>query len=243
MHERGTDMTRFRTGDISADATSRSRRTFLGDMARAGGCMIGIGAFVQACAEKEIAFTTELAEHYLEGVRTILASIRERETGRIRQAAALAVQTRLNGHDLYASLHGSMLVNDTLNSRPGSPAVFSTMSHDLVAPDDFVFSNDAQSVRGLAELFITVVGMNTPSIVNIDTPPGELENMGTLRIDDVSNIVIDCHVPYTDGILNVEGIDIPICPASGVIHSFIYYTLIAELIERLTEHGIYPEIG
>ena len=119
MHERGTDMARHRTGDISNDPAPRSRRTFLSDMARAGGSMIGIGAFVQACAEREIAFTTDLAEHYIVGVRAIIASIRDREIGRIHQAAALAVQTRLKGHELFASLHGAMIVNDTRQSRPG----------------------------------------------------------------------------------------------------------------------------
>ena len=67
--------------------------------------------------------------------------------------------------------------------------------------------------------------------------------MGGLRLEDVSDIVIYSHVPYTDGILSVKGIDIPICPASGVIHSLIYYALTAEIVDGFTKSGIYPQIG
>ena len=64
-----------------------------------------------------------------------------------------------------------------------------------------------------------------------------------MLIEDVSDIVIYTHVPYTDGIVNVEGLEIPICPASGIIQSLVYYALSAEIVEGLTKSGIYPQIG
>ena len=97
-------------------------------------------------------------------------------------------------------------------------------------------------VRGFSERLVKVVGLATPSVHNIRTPPGALENMGTYRIEDVSDIVIYCHVPHTDGIVNVEGIDIPLFPASGIIHTLIYYALVSEIVEELAGHGVYYTI-
>ena len=106
-----------------------------------------------------------------------------------------------------------------------------------------LLTNDPDIVRGFSERMVKIIGITTPSVLNNKTPSGTLENMGTFRIEDFSDIVINCHVPYTDGILHVKDIDIPICPASGIIHSIIYYSLAAEIVAGLAVNGIYPKIG
>ncbi len=219
-----------------------TRRDFIGDLVRAGACL-GLGAFAQSCAEKEIAFTTDLANHYIEALRGILAIIREREMETIQQAAALAVQARLQGHNLYEILIGDMVHAETAPTRTGIPAVFKPLDIDSIARNDFVLTNTPEPVRGLSEWFVTVVGITNPDIVGPGTPPSAFANMGGLRIEDVSSIIINCHIPYTDGILPVEGIDLPICPASGIVHSLIHHTIAAEIVGRFAVHGIYPDVG
>ena len=222
---------------------THNRRDFIRDLTISGLGMIGLGTFFQSCAEKGITPTSGLAKAYVEGILAIVKKIRERELSKITRAATIAVQARLQGHKLYAYFSGDMLPAETDNSRPGSPHIFLTDNINKVAREDVVITNVPETVRGFGEQYVKVIGITTPSIANYNTPPGVLENMGTLRIEDVADIVIFCHVPYTDGILKVEGIDIPICPASGIIHSLIYYALAAEIVEGLTQSGIYPQIG
>ena len=222
---------------------NHTRRDFIRDMSMIGIGMAGFGAFLQSCSEEGIAPTSGLTKAYIDGLLDIIKKIRERELPKITKAATLAVQARLQGHNLYAKFSGGMLLSETDDSRPGSPHVFITTNLHEVSWSDIVITNDPEAVRGFSEQFVKVVGITTPSVPNSNTPPDKLENMGVLRIEDVSDIVIYCHVPYTDGILNVQGIDIPICPASSVIHSLIYYALIAEIVEGLARNGIYPQIG
>ena len=238
------DHNKYYTLDSSRNKSSpSSRRDFMRSLSTAGIGMFGISAFIQSCAKEEIFFSTELTKHYIEGLLGIIAIIKERELPKIRQAAGLAVQTRLLGHKVYASLSDGMLQNEIEPSRPGNLRVFILDDVQNAEKGDLVITGDPEKVRGFSERMIKIIGITKPSILNSDTPPYTLENMGTFRIEDFSDIIINCHVPYKDGILPVEGIDIPICPASGIIRSAIYHSLVAEIVTGLTRNGIYPELG
>ena len=219
-----------------------TRRGFL-RTAASGALFAGFGAFIQSCEEKGLQPSADLVKAYIDGVLDIIAKIRERESGAIRQAAAIAVQSKLHGHDLYSHITGAMFPAEKADSRPGSPHIFLTENIQRARRSDVIVSNDPESVRGLSEQYVKVIGITTPTVPSLHTPPGALNNMGVLTIEDVSNVTIYCHIPYTDGILDVEGIEIPICPVSGIIHSLIYYSLVAEIVEGFTKSGIYPQIG
>lgn len=224
-------------------AEQHTRRDFIQNISLAGIGMLGFGAFVQSCAEKKVFYSSNLAKLYIDGVRNIIGIITERELPKIKLAAGLAVQAKLQGHNLYAHFSDGMLGGETAKSRPGNPDVFITDELNRARRDDLVVTDDPGIVRGFSERLVKVVGFTTPAIYNTQTPPGALENMGTFRIEDVSDIVIYCHVPYTDGIVNVKGIDIPLFPASGIIHSILYYALVSEIVENLAGYGVYYEIG
>ena len=226
-----------------SESLQHTRRDFIRSMPLAGLGVFGIGYFIQSCAEKGITLTNELTKHYIEGIREIIKTVKERELDNIKQASALVVNTRLLGHDTYASLKGGMFPYEIDNNRPGSPHIFTFDNIHNASKGDVIVTNDPVIVRGFSERMVKIIGITSPSVLNKDTPSGTLENMGTFRIEDFSDIVIHCHVPYTDGILHVEGIDIPICPVSGIIHSIIYYSLAAEIVTSLAESGIYPKIS
>ena len=226
-----------------SESQKHTRRDFIRSVPLAGIGVFGIGYFLQSCAEKGISPTNELTKHYIEGMLTIIKTVKEQELDNIKNAAALAVNTRLLGHDIYVSLKGGMFPYEIDINRPGSPHIFTFDNIHNASKGDVILTNDPDIVRGFSERMVKIIGLTTPTVLNNDTPSGTLENMGTFRIEDFSDIVINCHVPYTDGILHVEGIEIPICPASGIIQSIIYYSLAAEIVAGLAENGIYPKIG
>lgn len=219
------------------------RRGFLRTAAASGLLFGGFGVFLQSCAEKEIKLSQDLAKAYFEGVTGIINTIVERELTSIKKAAALCVQSKLQGHILFSRISGPMFPGEIAETRPGSPHLFITGNYNKAGKDDILITNDPEIARGLGEQYVRIIGITTPSIFNLSTPPNVLENMGTFTIEDIADVIINCHVPYTDGILTVENAEIPICPASGVIHSIIYYALTAEIVEGFTTKGIYPVIG
>lgn len=220
-----------------------TRRDFLHTIGASGLLFGGLGAFLQSCAEKEIKLTQNLAKAYFEGIIKIISEINDREMYSIKKAAVIAVQSKLQGRNLYSHITGAMFPAEIAIDRPGSPRLFLTENIEKAGKDDVLITNDPQIARGLGEQYVRIIGITTPFIPSLSTPPNVLENMGSFAIEDVSDVIINCHVPYTDGILKVENTEVPIAPASGIIHSMIYYSLVGEILEEYAKSGIYPEIG
>jgi hypothetical protein len=222
---------------------SVSRRSFLHTVSAAGIGLLGMGAFLQSCAEKKVAPSSGLVRAYVEKLGGILREIRERELPNIQNAAALSVQAKLEGHDLYAHMSGGMLTGEMSETRPGSPLIFRSGDITRAMRYDYVITNDPYAVRGMNERLVKIIGLTRPSLASNETPAGALANMGTLRIEDVAEVIIYAHVPPTDGILEVNGIDFPIGPVSGIVHTYLFYALAAEIAGGLIDKGVFPRIG
>ncbi len=230
-------------GDNTDRHTRHSRREFLSTAALAGIGAVGMSAFLQSCAEKKVAPSTELARAYLNRLTEILGEVRERELDAIQKGAGLAVQAKLQGQQLYALMTGGMLTGEMDEARPGAPQIFITRNLLRAVRNDVVVTNDPYVVRDFNERLVQVIGFTRPSLANDETPPNALENMGTARIEDVADVIIRSHVPCTDGILEVNGVEFPIGPASGILHTVLFNALAVEVAEGLIKNGIYPRIG
>jgi Uncharacterized protein containing SIS (Sugar ISomerase) phosphosugar binding domain len=58
----------------------------------------------------------------------------------------------------------------------------------------------------------------------------------------VVDVAIDNCGVVGDAVLEVEGIDVKVCPTSGITGIFILWLLMAEVIEMLLNRGIKPHI-
>ncbi len=219
--------------------SAHSRRSFLQKASFAG----IMGAVLQSCTEKRITPSSGLVEAYLKKLALVIQEVRARELPNVQKAAALAIQAKLEGHELYAWMTGGMLIGELSDSRPGSPLIFNVKNPEQAIRYDYVITNDPYAVMGLNERLVKIIGITRPSLVSNETPADALANMGTFRIEDVAEIVIYSHVPHTDGILEVNGVNFPIGPASGIVHTFLVYALAAEITGGLIQKGVYPRIG
>ncbi|NLO83347.1 MAG: sugar isomerase domain-containing protein [Clostridiales bacterium] len=68
------------------------------------------------------------------------------------------------------------------------------------------------------------------------------EHSSGKRLFEVGDIVIDNCAPVGDAMLSVEGLDVNICPASGLSAAFIMWALTADLIEKMLKDGIVPSV-
>lgn len=62
------------------------------------------------------------------------------------------------------------------------------------------------------------------------------------KLYQVADVVIDNCAPKGDCVVNLEGMQQPIGPASGVMGMFIIHTLIVQTIQNLKERGIEPPV-
>lgn len=220
-----------------------TRRKFLHAFTAGGIGMLGIGAFLQSCGEKKVAPSSELAKAYVEELMKIIRLVHERELPVIQRAASMAIQSKLEGHELYAWMTGGMLTGEMSDIRPGAPQLFLKKNIRNAVRSDFIITNDPYSILGFSERLIKIIGITRPSLLSIETPPDALENMGTFRLEDIAEFVIYSHLPPSDGILEVKGVEFPIGPASGIVHTYLFYALASEIAEGLIDKGIYPPIS
>lgn len=59
---------------------------------------------------------------------------------------------------------------------------------------------------------------------------------------ETADLVLDNHAPYGDAMLEVPGLDYPVCPASGLDAAAIMWAVVAGIIEELLARGVKPTI-
>jgi uncharacterized phosphosugar-binding protein len=68
------------------------------------------------------------------------------------------------------------------------------------------------------------------------------EHPSKKRLYEVADLVLDNHAPYGDAMLQVEGLDYPICPASGVDAAVVMWAMVAGLVEEMLKRGLKPTV-
>ena len=59
---------------------------------------------------------------------------------------------------------------------------------------------------------------------------------------EVADLVLDNHAPYGDALLEVEGLDYPICPASGIGAATILWAVMAGIVDEMLKRGLKPTV-
>ena len=62
------------------------------------------------------------------------------------------------------------------------------------------------------------------------------------RLYEVADLVLDNRAPYGDAMLEVEGLDYAICPASGMGAAAIMWAIMAGLVEEMLARGLVPSV-
>ena len=62
------------------------------------------------------------------------------------------------------------------------------------------------------------------------------------RLFELADTAIDNCAPFGDAMLDIDGVEAPFIPASGLAAAYICWALCAELVEKLMEKNITPSI-
>jgi uncharacterized phosphosugar-binding protein len=58
----------------------------------------------------------------------------------------------------------------------------------------------------------------------------------------MADLVLDNHAPYGDAMLEVPGLDYPVCPASGLDAAAIMWAVVAGILEDMLARGLKPTV-
>lgn len=59
---------------------------------------------------------------------------------------------------------------------------------------------------------------------------------------EAADLILDNHAPYGDAMLEVEGLEYPVCPASGLGAVTVLWAVVAGLVEEMLARGLKPTI-
>jgi len=68
------------------------------------------------------------------------------------------------------------------------------------------------------------------------------EHPSGLHLYEAADLVLDNHAPYGDAMLEVPGLDYPVCPASGIAAAAVMWAVVAGVIEDLLARGLKPTV-
>ncbi|MBM3265063.1 MAG: hypothetical protein FJY97_16795 [candidate division Zixibacteria bacterium] len=167
----------------------------------------------------------------------------------IAEVAAKTVETIRAGRTVYMNVStGHMPSLDLIADREGSPGIFHVNTNDSNTPEEYAAmrSGDmlltnrvSEAVKEVRDRGVYVVVFTTCYVNNRITPPGMVQpNENDLMPEDVASRVVDSHIPWQQGILNVPEIPtMPVCPGSSNVTCSIHWMITAEAAYALATGG------
>jgi len=62
------------------------------------------------------------------------------------------------------------------------------------------------------------------------------------NLRDIVDVHVDCHMPYGDSVVKLEGLDATVARVSTIVNSFVAQLLVTRTAEKLLDKGIDPPI-
>lgn len=232
-----------------------SRRSFLSassalavTFAAASGRPDSAHAAYPGFAEDFTPHTKCFMNQYYDGILDITRGIRDTQISTISKAMETAYELKRKGGAVYSHVnygHFSMFAGSP--DRPGQPWVlpqpginptekeFAAMKKgDFLITDRIETGTIEARKRG-----VYVVGVTNNYFKFYKTPPDGLvpARMET-SIEDVSDLVIDSHVPWDNGLVSAPQIpQFKLCPASGISQFLVYWACTASLANLIGTKG------
>ncbi len=112
------------------------------------------------------------------------------------------------------------------NVRKGDVLIIGSVSGKTVNVIDLALEARAMGVKVIA---MTSVAYS--SRIKSDHASGK-------RLMEINDVLLDNCAPFGDAMINVEGIEAPMCPASGLAAAYIMWAVMAQLAEELLNDGL-----
>ncbi len=161
---------------------------------------------------------------------------------------------RAGGLVALSGLSFNLNVINTVKARPPA-ADQKTLSYSYI---QHVF--ETNQLRAGDVLFVGSVSGKTANVVEVAlqarargltvialtamaySPKLESEHPSGQHLYEVADLVLDNHAPYGDAMLEVDGLDHPVCPASGMGAAATMWAVVAGIIENMLARGLKPSV-
>lgn len=236
----------------STRTNTMNRRGFLSGTAAlgAGAAASLAGLAPSNAAEVTAAFATNFEppekafiDQYYDGMLEIAEGTRNESIGTIGQAMEKAYETIRKGGTVHCRIQtGHFVMFAASSDLRGQPNLLPNTRgvQSEMKKGDFLLTNGGGGGRGgdPREQGIYVVGMTSNYSKFSKTPPGFLRSDDRPSVEETSDLVIDTHVPYYNGLVNAPQIPgFRLCPSSGNAMMLVYWACTASLANLIGTKG------
>jgi uncharacterized phosphosugar-binding protein len=163
---------------------------------------------------------------------------------------------RAGGLAALSALTFGLNVTNTVRTRAARPPQpDSTLSYAYI---EHVFETD--QLRAGDVLFVGSVSGKTPNVIELALKARAhgltvivitalayssrlvSEHPSGKHLYEVGDLVLDNHAPFGDAMLEVEGLEYPICPASGMGAAAVLWGVCAGIVEEMLARGLTPTV-
>ncbi len=223
-----------------------SRRNLLraGALAAGAGILPGTAAASdRAGVRHSFGHTVDFGEQYYTAMMNILECLRRNEMHLIGDLSDRMAETIRKGGTVWMQGNaGHMARFEYAGDLKSNPRILrSTLQwegsdYDKMKSGDVLLTNYVtENVRAAREKGVYVIGMPVNYIDNEWTPRGFISpNVNNWLLGDVSSVILQSYVPYTQGIVDCPQIpEMKICPSSSNSTHSIYWMFQAEVANKL----------
>jgi uncharacterized phosphosugar-binding protein len=184
--------------------------------------------------------TMDFGEQYYVRITEILECIRRNEMQLIGDISSRMADTLKKGgtvwYDAYVGHMGSLECNE---ANKGNPKIIKSnqkeVRHDQMKAGDVLVTNSVnERVRGARDNGVYVVGVPVNYVDNEWTPPGFVTpNANNWRLGDVSSVILQSYIPYTQGVVDCPEVpEMKICPSSANSVCSLFWMFQAEVANK-----------
>jgi uncharacterized phosphosugar-binding protein len=226
-----------------------SRRSILksGAALAAGTAAMGSGVRSAAAADRagsryNWGHTMDFGEQYFVRMTEILENIRRNEMQLIGDISSRMAETLKKGGNVWMQAQaGHMGYIEFKEENKGNPRILRSSlewnggDYDKMKPGDVLMTNYVtEDVRKARDNGIFVVGVPVNYVDNEWAAPGFVApNVNNWKLNDVSSVILQSYIPYTQGIVDCPEIpEMKICPSAANSLCSLYWMFQAEVANK-----------
>ena len=190
--------------------------------------------------------TMDFGEQYYVRVSEIISNIRRTEMPLIDSLSGRMTETlKKDGNVWLQHRIGHMPGHEFNGSNRGNPGIMKSdkMEFDQLKSGDVLVTNSVnENVRAARDRGIYVVGVPVNYVDNEWAPRGYVSpNVNDWLLGDVSNVILQSYIPYTQGVVDCPEIpEIKLCPSSSNSLCTLFWMFQAEVANRLKNRKAVP---
>jgi len=167
------------------------------------------------------------------------------DTGHLLNAELIG---RAGGPVLMRAFKYGLVVEDAVRSRPGDLknksmeglAAYALRASSVHSGDVLIIGSVSGKTVNVIDLALEARAMGVKVIAMTSVTYSsriKSDHASGKRLMELNDILLDNCAPFGDAMMEVEGLEAPMCPASGLAAAYIMWAVMAQLAEELLKDG------